>query len=234
MMGSIFSDFPQALVQEGKWVELIEFAQTHKEEFRLSRIGETKVHFRYRFRVDGDTMTIFHLRELYTAPVEVLDKLCTLLFGLLWVLSSRLIDYLPIVTAMKSLVSEEVIGTIIREDITRSHHYLGQFTRVGQEVDEPVSPLHLLLNGNFEYPADVCVRVVLRILGYCPSAAIRLCYCCFGSPNADYCPILIESNADDSYDCVQVLAKNGCATHELFKIIIDARELLGFTPTGGA
>jgi hypothetical protein len=39
MMGSIFSDFPQALVQEGKWVELIEFAQTHKEEFRLSHIG---------------------------------------------------------------------------------------------------------------------------------------------------------------------------------------------------
>jgi hypothetical protein len=29
------------------------------------------------------------------------------------------------------------------------------------------------------------------------------------------------------------LAKNGCATHELFKILIDARELLGFTPTGG-
>jgi hypothetical protein len=181
-------------------------------------------------------MTIFHLRELHTAPVEVLDKLCTLIFGLLWVLSSLRIDSLPIVTAMKSRVSEEVIGTIIREDITRSHHYVGQFTRVGQEVDEPVSPFHLLLNGNFEYPSDVCVSVVLRILGYCPSAAIRLCYCCFGSPNADYCPILIESNADDSYDsydCVQVLAKNGCATHELFNILIDARELLGFTPTGG-
>jgi hypothetical protein len=72
---------------------------------------------------------------------------------------------------MKSRVSEEVIGAIIREDITRSHHYLGQFTRVGQEVDEPVSPFHILLNGNFEYPADVCVRVVLRILVYCPSAA---------------------------------------------------------------
>jgi hypothetical protein len=111
---------------------------------------------------------------------------------------------------------------------------VGQFTRVCQGGDESVSPFHLLLNGNFEYSADVCVRVVLRTLGYCPSAAIRLCYCCVGSPNADYCPIRIESNADDSYDCVQVLAKNGCATHELFKILIDARELLGFSPTGGA
>ena len=63
MMGTNFPAFPQALVQEGRWDELKQFAETHQETFTLSLVGETgEGQFRSSFAVQGDTTTIFHLQ----------------------------------------------------------------------------------------------------------------------------------------------------------------------------